>query len=204
MPAYNLSGSVVSIIDEEQLRNPLRPKVGDAIVAISGKPNPRSNGITAKRKIMIDRFGLEWHTTPEGKDYIEYLGEPSIVLYPVFRELLDRGLATSFYHMSGGAYEGKLAQPLAKEGLFARLEGLFEPDRREEFFVEASGMSVRDAYRKWPMGNDGFITTINPEGAINLISSHGYKARRVGIIARAIDSVSLEIEAYNGETISLP
>jgi len=54
------------------------------------------------------------------------------------------------------------------------------------------------------MGNDGFITTINPEGAINLISSHGYKARRVGIIARAIDSVSLEIEAYNGETISLP
>src|SRR3989344_5878549 len=127
VPAYNLSGSVVSIIDEEQLRNPLRPKVGDAIVAISGKPNPRSNGITAKRKIMIDRFGLEWHTTPEGKDYIEYLGEPSIVLYPVFRELLDRGLATSFYHMSGGSYEGKLARPLAEEGLFARLEGLFEP-----------------------------------------------------------------------------
>ncbi len=203
VPAYNISGSAVSVIDEEMLRNPPKPREGESLVAIAGVPNPRANGITAKRKIMVDRFGLEWHTTEEGKPFLDYLSRPSTILYFVFRDLLEKGLATSFYHMSGGAYDGKLAKPLAKEGLFARVEGLFEPDPREVFFVEASG-SLRNAYAKFPMGNDGFVTTSNPREAIRVIEQHGYRARDVGKLEKMQGKTSLTLVAYNGKEVNFP
>jgi phosphoribosylaminoimidazole (AIR) synthetase len=180
-PAFNLSGSVVSTIDEDYLKNPLVPSAGEYLVAIAGVPNPRSNGITSKRKLMVDMLGADWHDSRMGRAFLGYLATPSTLFYPVFRELADQHLATSFYHMSGGAYNGKLARPLAKHGLFAEIDStqLFQPDWRESAIQHLSGTSNENAYQQWPMGNDGFITTSEPEKAISVIERRGLKARVV-------------------------
>lgn len=201
-PAFNLSGSVVSIIDEKRLRNPPKPAAGEYLVAIRGKPNPRSNGITDKRKIVVKLFGREYHKTAEGKLFLEYLAEPSTLLYPLFKELVDNGLATSCYHMSGGAYNGKLARPLAKHSLFASIDELFEPDWRELALSGANFTSAETAYAKWPMGNDGFITTNDPERAMAEIRNYGLEAKVVGKIRSAKDGkTGVELTAYNGEKV---
>ena len=210
-PAYNISGSVVSVIDEERLRNPLKPNAGDYIVAIRGKPNPRSNGITDKRKKMVDLFGQDWHKTEVGQIFLKYLAEPSTVLYPVFKELIDEGLATSVYHMSGGAYNGKFARPLAQHDLFVSLDNLFPPDWRELTLAGASFTSAEVAYAKWPMGNDGFIATRDPAQATKIIEKHGLETREVGQLERArvheetgekITGVELAgIKASNGKNV---
>jgi len=176
----NLSGSVVSTIDEERLRNPLRPSAGESLIAIRGNPNPRSNGITDKRKMMVHLFGERWHETPEGKLFLEFLAEPSTILYPVFTELIQRNLATSVYHMSGGAFKGKLARPIAKHGLYVNMKDLFLPDYRELALAGAGFTSAEVAYSKWPMGNDGFVTTKDPERTIRDIRKMGLEARVVG------------------------
>jgi len=141
--AFNVSGSAVCLIDEERLKNPLKPSAGEYLVAIRGKPNPRSNGITAKRKI-INSLGQEWcrnsgkeewHETREGKEFLGYLAEPSTILYSVFKDLIDKDVATSVYHLSGGAWDGKLARPLTKHNLFAKLKNIFPPDWRESALV---------------------------------------------------------------------
>lgn len=200
-PAYNISGSVVSIIDEERLRNPLKPGAGEYLIAIRKKnPNPRSNGITHKRKMMVELFGEHYQNTPEGKLFLDYLAEPSAILYPVFRDLIELGLATSVYHMSGGAFDGKLSKTLAQNGLFAVLSNLFKPDSRELFFMRASRTSVEDAYRKWPMGNDGFITSKYPFEAIELIGDRGFEARAVGRLI-ADGRKGIELEAFNGRRV---
>lgn len=188
---YNISGSVVSIIDEERLKNPLVPHIGDNLIAIKGYPNPRSNGITDLRKTMVDMLGAEWHRIPEGKDFLDYLSSPSTLLYPVFRELIDKGLATAVYHMSGGAFNGKLAKPLAKNGLFVKIENSFPPSIQQQKIMEHTKTPNEVAYAKWPMGNDGFVTTAhqNKDKTIEIIKSYGLEAREAGYIEKAISNV---------------
>ncbi len=198
---YNISGSSVSVIDEARLRNLPRPKEGDTLIAICGVPNPRSNGISAKRKTMVRLFGEEWHRTTEGKVFMGYLSSTSTILYPVFSELLETGLATSVFHNSGGAYNGKLARPLAKHGLYVELRDLFEPDWRE-VTLAAYSLGVRSAYEKWPMGTDGFVSTSRPEEVIALIEQRGLKARAVGKLEKSAgEQTGVRLTAYNGEIV---
>ncbi len=200
VPSYNISGSAVSVIDEERLKNPLVARIGDQIVAIRGHANPRSNGITSKRKLMIEHFGENWHETEKGKEFLEYLASPSVILYPVFKELIDAGLATSVYHMSGGAYNGKFARPLAKLGLLGELDGMFPPHDMDLRFLEWSGADVRAAYSQWPMGNDGFITTPSPEEAIKVIERHGLGAKLAGAVGKGTESAGLSIKSPLGDS----
>lgn len=188
--AYNISGSAVSVINEELLKNPPIPTAGEYIIAIRGSPNPRSNGITDKRKAMVRVFGNKWHKTPEGKMFMEFLAEPSTIFYRIFDELMESGNATSVYHMSGGAYNGKLAKPLADHGLYVRLEGLFPPDWRELALAGFGFTPAEVAYAKWPMGNEGFITTRNPDEAGRIITKYGLDARTVGQLQAAKDGVT--------------
>ncbi|MFT4303515.1 MAG: AIR synthase related protein [Candidatus Woesearchaeota archaeon] len=189
--AYNVSGSVVSTIDEERLRNPLFPREDEFLIAIRGHPNPRSNGITDRRKLMVDLFGNEWHTIPDAEKYAEYLAQPSIIFYPLFKELIEQGVATSVYHMSGGAYNGKLAKPLAKHGLYVEIKDLFIPDSMELITI-GKDTPMEIAYRKYPMGNDGFITAklLNITEAQKIIENHGLESKVVGTIERRIDGVT--------------
>jgi phosphoribosylaminoimidazole (AIR) synthetase len=203
--AYNVSGSAVSTIDEERLKNPLKPGEGEYLIAIRGPTNPRSNGITDKRKIATRMFGQDWHMTEEGILLSGYLAQPSVVFYPLFKELIDQGIATSVYHMSGGAYNGKLARPLAKHGLYAELNNLYMPDYRELSVMGAMGASMETAYGKWPMGNDGFITVKESDikQAQKMIEMQGLESRVVSRIERRADNITgVKITApSNGETI---
>ncbi|GEM_PF-1378726 len=197
--AYNISGAAVGVIDEECLRNPPKPSAGEYLVAISGVPNMRSNGARDKRKAMIKAFGEEWHkdldktVVVEGREYtvwnfLEYLTNPSIVLYPAFKELLDKGLASSVYHMSGGAYKDKLARPLAQHKLFAEVMNLFPPSFADIFFAQQLGNSLETCYKKWPMGNDGFVTTSDPDAVIDILKkTYSLNARIVGKVESAVD-----------------
>jgi len=190
--AFNLNGAVVSTIDEGRLKNPLQSYEGDTVIAIRGKPNPRSNGISSKRKAM-DMIGAEltkrsgaahYSETEVGKHFLEFLAQPSTILYPVFRRLIDEQAATNVYHMSGGAFNSKLAKPLVDAGLYVELTNLFPPDPREETLRQVLDISQRDAYGQWPMGNDGFITTTTPGLAIAIITAHGLEGKVVGKVER--------------------
>jgi len=212
--AFNIGGSSVSTIDEERLKNPLVSLPGDFLLAMIGMPNPRSNGITDKRILMVEFFGKEWHKTPEGEIFMQYLMQPSTVFYPVFKELVDSGLANAVYHMSGGAYDGKLARPLAKQGLLGVLNDLFMPDWRE-LAIAGLGLNPAEyAYAKWPMGNEGFVSVIPDHigEAESIIRKHGLKVRKAGYVEKAKKYVDpadnktklrtgLELTACNGEKV---
>jgi phosphoribosylaminoimidazole (AIR) synthetase len=209
-PVMNISGSVVSAIDEERLRKPLKPSQGEFLIAIRGKPNPRSNGITALRKRMIELLGNDWHETELGKMFLEYLSAPSTVFYPVFRDLISKGLVSSVYHMSGGAYNGKLARPISKHNLIARIgyqpnseiQDLFHPDWRH--LALSHGTPMQNAYGKWPMGNDGFVAVAeeNTKEVLKVLESYGLEARVVGKFEAAeAGRTGVELKAFNGETV---
>ena len=201
--AYNIGGTAVGVVSEEDLEHPLAPVPGDAVIAIKGRPNPRSNGISDKRKRMIQLFGQNWHETEVGKIFLEYLAEPSTVFYPLFKDMIDHNLATGVFHMSGGAYNGKFARPLAKNKLFARIENLFAPDWRELTLIGSAFDSAETAYAKYHMGNEGFITTGSLTTALEFIEKQGLHARVVGSVydAGTVGKTGLELRAFNGDTV---
>jgi phosphoribosylaminoimidazole (AIR) synthetase len=183
--AINIGGSAVSVIDEKVLANLPKPSAGEALIAIRGKPNPRSNGITDKRKAMVEMMGFDWHLTEDGQRFLEFLGEPSTVFYGLFTDLRKAALATSFYHMSGGAFNGKLAKPLAKHNLFVEVRGLFPADWREYTLAGKRFTSAEVAYGKWPMGNEGFVTSKAPGNAMAFIRRNGLECNVVGTLQTA-------------------
>ncbi len=205
VPAYNISGSVVSLIDEKRLHNPLKPNDGDALIAIRGPvSNIRSNGVSAWRKLMVKLHGIiDWHETDDGKKHLDYLAQPSDVFYPLFNELIEEGFATSVYHTSGGAFDGKLARPLAQHGLYAYIDNLFELDDLEKELVDMSGATMEDAYSTWPMGNPAFVTVKGEDivDAIDLIKARGYEAREVSILERTEGITGVTIDTCADEEV---
>ena len=106
--------------------------------------------------------------------------------------------------MSGGAYEGKLARPLAKQGLYARLKNLFDPDWRESAIAQYADIPAEIAYAQWPMGNEGFATTKDPEKAMNAISRYGLESRQVGRVEKADGRTGVEladVRASDGKNV---
>lgn len=202
--ATNLSGTSFSTIDEYQLQNPLKPQAREYLLAIRGKPNPRSNGISERRELIVKIFGREWHQTEQGKLFMPFLKQPSTILYPLFREMVDKGYATSTFHLSGGSYDGKLARPLAKEGLYTELEHLFAPDWRDIAMVGMGFASAKEVYAKRPMGIDGFVSVHgdNINFALDCIKEHDLEGRIVGQLKQAQGSkTGVSLTAANGESL---
>jgi len=193
-PAFNVSGSAVGLIPETQLEKKFVPGAGDFLIALAGeKPSPRSNGITARRKFLIEKYGLDWHLNPEFKErreILEYLTTPATIFYPLFIYLLKQEVATAVFHLSGGAYNGKLARPLAKHNFIAVIESLLPLSKEELFFLnqDFSEQNVKNAFAKWPIGAEGFVSTPDLESALEQINRFNsdkgdkYRAKLAGRI----------------------
>jgi phosphoribosylformylglycinamidine cyclo-ligase len=199
---YNLGGTCVGLIDPADLEKQPAPQPGDYLLAVRDPKNPnfRSNGITKVRNGLREIFGDEWHSAEfQGRKVGELAGAPSTILYPAFRALLRKGLASGVYHMSGGSHKGKLAVPLAKLGLHAEISDLFEPSPLMQRLVEHYKSTQEDAYAIWPMGNDGYVATSNIGEAVVVLNRHGLEVRCVGQIAKEPGRTGLTIKLPAGE-----
>lgn len=200
---WNISGTLVSLVDEDMINNMPTPKQGDSLIAIRG--DGRSNGFTDRRNLIVEWLGENWHETNGGKYFGEFLTKPSILFYPIFSELISSRLASSVYHMSGGAFRDKLSRPIARQGLYAEIgiaEGspqLFAPDPREAAFV--SYFNISNAYAKFAVGNEGFISTSRPEKVLEFLKHRGYESRVVGELEKKQGVKGVKLRAFNGDII---
>lgn len=206
--AANINGTAVSTIDEGRIKNLPHPCAGDYLLAVRGKPNARSNGFTKRRKIcrmLASSLGsdnaADWHKTQVGAEMLAYLAAPSDQFYPAFKELLDTGAASDVMHLSGGAFEGKLAKWIARHGFISHIEALFEPHWVDLMLIGAAGMTPRQAYQQFTMGNPGFVTTDDPEKAKLTLQKHGFEAMNVAQLHRAKRQAGITFKGYDGNEI---
>ncbi len=201
---FNGSGTLVSLIDEESISRLPKPHKNDYLIAIRGYG--RSNGFTDRRNLMVEWLGENWHETLCGKAFGEFLTIPSLIFYPVFAELISKNIATSCFHMSGGTYRDKLAKILKRNGLYVEIgihpnsPDLYKPDPRETAFC--SHFSTVDAYSKFAIGNEAFITTHRPKDALKCLKKEGFEAKIVSVLQEKNDVSGLKLKAFNGEIIS--
>ncbi|MBI2572483.1 hypothetical protein HYV86_01375 [Candidatus Woesearchaeota archaeon] len=199
---FNLNAAVVSTIDEERLRNPLRSSAGDYLIAIWGNPTPRSNGISLRRRIMTKQGGDAWHNNDRYRDVRDFLTTPSTILYPVFEKLVREGLATNVYHLSGGAWDGKLAVPLATQELYVSVDNLPVLSSAEKKLADWSALNITDLYKSLCMGIEGLVTTPSEDTARDVIHAMGLNAQVIGRLeAATVENSGVRLRAYNGEQV---
>lgn len=201
--AFNLDGAVVSTIDEERLKNPLQSSAGDHLIAIWGAPNPRSNGITLRRRIMEDK-GHAWHYNKQYQDVRDFLSTPSTIFYPVFERLIQEELVTNVTHLSGGSWKGKVAVPLAAQELYVSVTDLPALCGAERKLAAWSGKSAEALYESWPMGVEGLVSA-QPgyeNKAIDMIRRSGLNACVVGQLVNATpENSGVRLQTFNGEEV---
>lgn len=204
-PAFTISGSTISLIDENILKNLPHPLEGDKLVVIYHEiPDPRANGITLLRQIPFDSWGLDWHEKNNDfvKQVLNYASSPSKVLYPMYSEMFKKGFGNAFYHMSGGTFNGKLAKPLAKYGLHANIEKLPEIPTIIRNIINLSNIPHEKFYDKWPMIIQGFVATTNNENeVIKTAEKYGFKANVVTVLNKDIEKPGVDLVTYKGERL---
>lgn len=186
-PAHDIGGASVSLLPPGRLKNPLVPKAGDYLVAVTSQEedsNGRANGATSKRRIVDDALGREWHATKVGKAIMPYM-KGITLLYPAMREATVKAAATSIGHLSGSAWKGKVAGPLAKYGLHAEIEDMFEPSWQDKLLMAVSGSSLEELLAQWPLNTQGYGTTKNPNRFISIMERHGHRAKVIGRLEKA-------------------
>ncbi len=159
---------------------------GDVVIALASS-GFRCNGFTLVRSIMRRVFGKDWHSRPYDRhhNWAEVLLTPSRIYTPAVLDLLAAGMdVRGIAHVTGGGVPGNLGRVLSGSGLGANLDSLFEPQPFMRELYYNGGMSRREAYAQWNMGN-GMLLIVPEDAAdscVAALAGTGHEARIAGNI----------------------
>lgn len=206
---YHWGAACVWFARKEKLFTGREIQVGDSVVMLR-EHGFRANGWSLIRKVFREAHGDEWHEAPfeESKIGVEAL-KPSII-YSKCVVALHGGFQTEgtttihgVAHITGGGIPEKMNRVLRPSGLGAELTDLFAPPPIMAYCQKLGGISDRDAYGTWNMGQGMALITPAPEKAVEEAKKFGIEAKIAGKIVKTpgVRLVSAGIEA-SGELLS--
>jgi len=194
---YNWGAGLVWFAKKERLLTGKKVKPGDSIVALREK-GFRSNGLSLTRKILLDKYGQDWHKKKYNKKNIgELVLVPSKIYSKVISEMTG-GLqgkikvdVHALAHITGGGVPGKLGRALKPSGSGAELDNLFDPSELMLHLQDVGGVEDEEAYRTWNMGQGMMIVTPESEKAIAIAKKYKIQARIAGkVISEKVIKIS--------------
>lgn len=199
--AYNWSGTLLSVIDPDEIITGEKIRKGDAIVALQ-EDSFRSNGLSLVRKIAREKVCEDWHNiavnnTPLG----DYVLRPSRIYSPAITAALDKGCKiTGIAHITGGGIPGKLGRLLKQRELGAHLHSLWPASFAMSYFQKLGNVSDEEAYRTWNMGNGMLIVTRDPDKVIETATAKGESY--AAICGEITKNPEIVIKTEKGNTIN--
>lgn len=188
---YNWGASVLWLAHRDRLLTGHQIQPGDALVGLP-EHGFRSNGITDVRKVMLERYGEDWHNK-----IIADLGEVSLgqlvqrpsTIYAKFISELTGGYNISIpgavevhgiAHITGGGQPSKLERMLEPSGLGVVIDEPIEPPEIMLHVQQLTGFEDRKAYSKWHMGPGMVIVTPEPDRLLTYAEWSGVEAQAIG------------------------
>ncbi|MCX6094870.1 MAG: AIR synthase-related protein [Candidatus Bipolaricaulota bacterium] len=171
---------------------------GDEVVALRSA-GLRSNGFTLARKILEQALGDAWHLAlHEGTSWGDLLLTPSLIYAPSVVSALASGVPIrGLAHITGGGIPGNFPRVLRATGLGAELVDLWSPHGWVLRLAELGGLSAREAYAEWNMGN-GMLAVV-PEGhgraLVQAFEACGRSARVAGRVVPE-DGITIDARAW--------
>lgn len=181
---YNWGACVTWFAHKDKLLTGDQIALGDKVIAFKEK-GFRSNGFSLLRKILLDKYGENWHEEElEGQKIGDLALEPSQIYCAAVFRMLQKCEIHGVSHITGGGIPGKLGRVLDRAVLGAKLTDLFEPCTLMKHVIEVGSVERDEAFRTWNMGN-GMMVIVAPgqeEEVISIASEHGIEAKVCGEI----------------------
>ncbi len=187
---FNWSATAIGVLPENLTSDidGSQVQAGDVIVSLKSK-GFRSNGFSAARRILQEKFGDAWHLEPfdTNSTWGEKLLTPSLIYAPVITAIIaNRIVPSGIAHITGGGILDNLHRVLKMNGFGAELNNLYEPHPEMREIQRLGNISDLNAYRWWNMGN-GMLMILKPgdvDTALSVIRKAGYEGRIAGRVKK--------------------
>ncbi len=199
---FNWSATAIGVLPDK-LKTDIdgsQIKPGDVVISLKSK-GFRSNGFSAIRRILLEKFGDEWHnesyndkTTWGRKILTPSLIYSYFITHLIKINLIPKGIA----HITGGGIFDNLRRVLKMTNTGAVLDNLFSPLPEMLKIQELGNVSNEDAYRWWNMGN-GMLLVVDEKDAEAIIQAPGdtiYECQVAGRIT-ADNSISVVFPSFS-------
>jgi phosphoribosylformylglycinamidine cyclo-ligase len=165
---FNWSSTAIGVLPENlnESIDGSTIKPGDSILSLKSR-GFRSNGFSAIRRIMVEKFGDQWHNASydENQTWGEALLTPSLIYSPLITQVIKSEITLKgIAHITGGGIFDNLRRVLKINNVGAKLDHLHKPLPVMERVKELGNITNDDAYLWWNMGN-GMLLITNEEDA---------------------------------------
>jgi phosphoribosylformylglycinamidine cyclo-ligase len=164
---FDLAGFAVGIAEEEDIVNPPRVCVGDALIALPSS-GLHSNGYSLARKLLFEKLKMKFDDRFDGGRLIDVLLSPTEIYVRRFLERKDKVKALA--HITGGGIVENLPRSLPN-GVYAAIEKI--AIRSQEIF-KLMGKYIDEAemFRTFNMGV-GMIWVVDKSNAESIANEIG-------------------------------
>ncbi len=181
---YDLAGFSVGVVDEDNIIDGSKVKVGDTLIAIASS-GPHSNGFSLIRAVLKQSgVDAEAYKLPSGKSLLDALIEPTRIYVKSVLKLIKDVEVHALAHITGGGFWENIPRVLP-EGTCAACDGT-SWTRPEVFdwIQEAGGIDTHEMFRTFNCGV-GMIAAIpadKVEAALKSLKESGETAWVLGEI----------------------
>jgi phosphoribosylformylglycinamidine cyclo-ligase len=175
----NWGASVVWFANKDKMFTGRDVKAGDYLVGLR-EEGFRSNGLSLVRKIMEDNYGEKWHMEYLGnrKKTEKRFGELALMPSRIYTgEMVkmfggfkgqEKAKIHGAAHITGGGIPGKLGRMLKPTRLGAIIDNPYFPSDFMLHLQLIGGVSDKEAYKTWNMGQGMIIATPEPYKVIGI------------------------------------
>lgn len=188
---YDLAGTIVGVVAEEEVLDGSRVEVGDVLVGLASS-GLHTNGYSLARRIVFETMGLD--VDDPLADLGLTVGEALLAVHRSYWDAVSPSLSRvhALAHITGGGIPGNLSRSLP-EGCGARVERAAWPvPPIFRLLAEHGAVSEDEMYRVFNMGV-GFIAVVPPADVESVRES----ASRAGVESWIVGDV------VAGECVSL-
>lgn len=203
------SADVTWFAHESRLITGKTVRPGDTLVGLR-ETGLRCNGISLVRKLLRAEYGEHWETKHlGGKRLIDLALQPSRIYSSGVVDMFGgydlsvppKAILHGAAHITGGGIPEKLGRALKPSGLGALIDEPFEPSPLMLHCQELGGVTEREAYKSWNMGQGMILVSPTPEDVMAVARTHDIEAKVIGKITRT-SGIEIHSRGIRPELIS--
>jgi phosphoribosylformylglycinamidine cyclo-ligase len=188
VPDYDLAGFAVGVVDEYEIIDGSKVKVGDTLVAIASS-GPHSNGYSLVRKVLEFSKADPNEKMSDGRTLIDTLLTPTRIYVKPILSLMKECKIHALAHITGGGFWENIPRVLPKGTKAVCESSSWEWPEVFQWLQKNGNIDTHEMYRTFNCGV-GMVVALDAadaQKAVEVLNNAGEKAWVIGSIAEAKD-----------------
>ena len=188
VPDYDLAGFAVGVVDEDEIIDGSKVKVGDTLVAIASS-GPHSNGYSLVRKVLEFSKADPNEKMSDGRTLIDTLLTPTRIYVKPILSLMKECKIHALAHITGGGFWENIPRVLPKGTKAVCESSSWEWPEVFQWLQKNGNIDTHEMYRTFNCGV-GMVVALDAadaQKAVEILNNAGEKAWVIGSITEAKD-----------------